>query len=105
MLRDIDLLATKLSKIDGFGDLDTYLAKIVNNKDIKEAKPEPKVETPKVETPKDEVEEGESQKKEPSQNGEKQAAKEAGESAQGDKETVDKGATVVEEKAEDGEKK
>jgi len=104
MLRDIDLLATKLSKIDGFGDLDTYLTKIVNNKDIKEAKPEPKIETPK-----DEVEEGESQKKEPSQNGEKQVAKDAGESSQGDKETVDKGATVVEEKAEDkaedGEKK
>lgn len=46
MLRDIEHLSARLNKLEGFGDLDTYLTKIVKGKDIKvEVKPEaPKVE-------------------------------------------------------------
>jgi vacuolar protein sorting-associated protein 54 len=39
MLRDVEYLVGKLGKVDGFGDLGTYLMKIVEDKEIKVAPP------------------------------------------------------------------
>lgn len=35
MLNDIDLLSTKLGKVDGFGDTGDYLQKIIKSKQVK----------------------------------------------------------------------
>jgi hypothetical protein len=37
MLRDVDYFIGKLGKIEGFGDLGTYLIKIIESKEIKSA--------------------------------------------------------------------
>jgi hypothetical protein len=37
MLRDVDYFVGKLGKVEGFGDLGTYLIKIIESKDIKSA--------------------------------------------------------------------
>lgn len=35
MLRDVEHLVSKLGKVEGFGDLGTYLMKIIEDKEIK----------------------------------------------------------------------
>jgi len=39
MLRDVEHLTSRLGKVDGFGDLGTYLMKIIEGKDIKAVVP------------------------------------------------------------------
>ncbi|PKS08011.1 hypothetical protein jhhlp_006623 [Lomentospora prolificans] len=70
MLRDIEHLATRLGKIEGFGDLDTYLTKIVKGKDIKaevkpEAAPQPPPETPPKEQDEEKLNGEEEERKTP----------------------------------------
>jgi vacuolar protein sorting-associated protein 54 len=37
MLRDVDYFVGRLGKVEGFGDLGTYLIKIIESKEIKSA--------------------------------------------------------------------
>jgi vacuolar protein sorting-associated protein 54 len=39
MLRDVEHLIGKLGKVEGFGDLGTYLMKIIEGKEIKKVAP------------------------------------------------------------------
>ncbi|KAF4966657.1 hypothetical protein FZEAL_10627 [Fusarium zealandicum] len=57
MLNDVDLLTTKLGKLDGFGDTGEYLQKIIKAKQVK--KEEPAAEKAAVEKKQDETKEGE----------------------------------------------
>lgn len=61
MVRDIEHLSTRLGKVEGFGDLDEYLLKIVRGKDVKVADPPAAAPAPK-EDPEGKEGEGEVEK-------------------------------------------